>query len=574
MPMQSNAAGAPQPWFLGSPVRKLRLASGLALFTYVLTHLINLALCNWSFETADVMLAVQKFIWQGIAGTILLYGALTVHASLGLWALYSRRHFRGTPQEALQLCAGLLIPALLANHFTVTRAAWSFYGLNKDYAAELNALWVAGTGWGTVQVAVLILAWTHACLGLAFLFRLRRWFPAWRPLLLTAAVLLPVLALLGFAQGGRELTRLLAEPGYHAAHLGPGVTGTPSINASLGKLRDDIVLGWSALVLLVLGARLIRRAAETRHGMITVSYPGAFRVRIAPGLTVLDASRWGRVPHASVCGGKGRCSTCRVCILWSDAALPEAAPHERALLRQVGADPDRVRLACQLRPRGDLLVAPLVPPDSALDFVAGRAPRLPGEERFVAAMFVDMRDSTWLAAHRTPFDNVFLLGRFIAAITGAVIAAGGRPVQFLGDGVLALFGLDCGPETACRQALRAIGEIEAALIPVSRLFEQETRRHLRFGIGVNCGQAIVGEIGFTGDVAFTALGETVNTAHRLQDAARDAGAQAVVAEAVFQRAGMAPAGYRAVTAAGVSAFVMEALFVQGADVVAVVTGVE
>ena len=127
-----------------------------------------------------------------------------------------------------------------------------------------------------------------------------------------------------------------------------------------------------------------------------------------------------------------------------------------------------------------MLVSPLIPPESAMGYVAGRHSRIPGEERFVAAIFVDLRGSSALAAERTPFDSVFLLGRFIASVSAAITECGGRPVQFLGDGVLALFGLDYDAGTVCRRALDAVAALPARLEGTAELFCQELGRELRY----------------------------------------------------------------------------------------------
>jgi adenylate cyclase len=540
---QPAAPARRQAWFLGSRSRKLRLASGTVLFVYVLTHLLNHAALNISVDAADRVLIVQKFIWQGSAGTALLYMALTLHAALGIWSLYARRAFRWYPSEAWQLALGLAIPALLANHIAVTRAALTVYGLDKTYIAELDALyvhgfaWHAGDAWGAVQLALLIAAWTHACLGLLFLFRLRRWFAAWQPALLTAAILIPVLALLGFAAGGREVARALADPAFRLAHLPITVTGDAAQKASLAHWRNIFLAAYAALLAAAILARGVRTVFEHRLPHIVVHYPGRKRLATQSGLSILEASRLHGIPHASICGGKGRCSTCRIRILWSARPLPTPALHERSVLQNIGADPNLIRLACQLRPRADLSVAPLIPPEVAGDFVLGRTPRIPGDERFLAVMFIDMRGSSSMAERRMPFDSVFLLGRFIAAATRATVDAGGRPVQFLGDGLLALFGLETDAATACRQSLAAIASLEQELAALDPLFGQETGEPLRYGVGLHCGRAIVGEIGFGRHVAFTALGETVNLAHRLQEHARDAGATAVISSEVFQIAG-------------------------------------
>jgi adenylate cyclase len=532
-----------QPWLLGSRLRQLRLATGLVLFTYVLTHLLNHALLNISIAVADRALLAQKFAWQGVIGTTLLYSALTIHPSLGLWALYARRQFRWTAAEALQLLLGLSLPAMLVNHVCVTRVSYALYNLNKGYVAELNALWVATPPWGWLQIGVLIVAWTHACIGLYFLLRLRRWWPAAQTSLAAAAVLLPVLALLGFAAGGRELARALADPAFRIANLPVGVTGNSAQKASLAALRDWFLITYAAAIAGVFLARLVRNVAALRRGKMVVRYPGGTRARVPRGIAVLDASRLQAIPHAAVCGGRGRCSTCRIRVLWSAEPLPPPAPHERQILDHIGADPDTVRLACQLHPTADLAVVPLIAPEIAGDFVLGRAPRIPGDERFLAAMFIDLRGSAGLAARHMPFDSVFLVGRFITTITRAVVQSGGRPVQFLGDGLLALFGLERAPERACRDALDAVRSVQTELANLAPVFDQEAGVPLRYGIGLHCGRAIFGEIGFGQHVAFTALGETINLAHRLQELARDLEVAAVISEAVFTTAGTDPSPY-------------------------------
>ena len=189
--------------------------------------------------------------------------------------------------------------------------------------------------------------------------------------------------------------------------------------------------------------------------MITVSYPDR-QVRVPKGLSVLEASLRFNVPHASVCGGRARCSTCRVRVVSDRGALPRPSGREAFVLERVGAGADpSIRLACQLRPQTDIAVIPILPPNVGADFVRNRQRINIGEERYVVSMFVDMRGSTKLAEARLPFDIVFLINRFVEAASQAVIEAGGQPNQFVGDGLLALFGLDVDPPTACRQALRA-----------------------------------------------------------------------------------------------------------------------
>jgi len=125
---------------------------------------------------------------------------------------------------------------------------------------------------------------------------------------------------------------------------------------------------------------------------------------------VLEASRSFHLPHAAMCGGRARCSTCRVRVLLGLDSLPPPSPVENRVLAPLGAD-RAVRLACQLKPAADISIWPLMPPGAS----ARDQDRLnvadAGAERFVAILFVDIRASTQLVENRLPFDVVFILNR-------------------------------------------------------------------------------------------------------------------------------------------------------------------
>ena len=381
------------------------------------------------------------------------------------------------------------------------------------------------------QAVAVVVIWAHGCLGLYFWLRYRKWYARAAPYLLIVSVLLPVLALLGFAHAGQTVAAMgpPTESAIDPALIGDAIAVKDAIDRA-------IYFGFAAIVAAVLAARVARDRIERRN-LIEVDYPGGQMVRVPRGYSVLDASRLGGIPHYSVCGGRGRCSTCRVKVTDGLDGQPEAGQVERATLQRISAEDD-VRLACQFKPVSDVSVMPLLAPRPERDAPVQIRPSAPGHEQVIAVLFCDMRNFTTIADQRLPYDIVFLLNRYFAIVGEAVEKAGGRLDKFIGDGAMALFGLESTPGEACRQAIAAGRAIIAGAARLSDELSGEISLPVHVAIGIHVGPAIVGSMGFGTTMGVTAIGDTVNIGSRLEAAAKEYDADIVISEAAAKLSGI------------------------------------
>jgi adenylate cyclase len=520
-------------------VGRLRLWSGYVLFFYVVTHLLNHTLGLISLGVLESGRHWFVLVWHNPAGQAVLYGALLGHFFLALWSLYRRRALKLSSWEWTQWVLGVLIVPLGAIHVVGTRLAAALYGVDPGYPWVLGSL-VAGDWTGIVrQFALPLVVWLHACVGLHFAWRLRPWYRTWLPLLYAVALLVPVGGIAGAAIALRDVADLAQQPGFlqnlfARAHVPP----QENID-NLYAISRNLQIG--ALVLLVgaLSARPLRDLWERRAGVVRLDYGERRSVAQPTGLTVLEMSRIAGIPHASVCGGRGRCSTCRVRIASQDRSkLPDASPEERKVLARVGA-PANVRLACQLRPPpGHYRVTPLLPASAGPVEAYRRQPQAHGGEHYVAILFADIRGFTSISEGRLPYDVVFLLNRYFRATGQAIEAAGGRVDKFIGDGVMAIFGLNIEPQLACRQAVDAARRMGEALADLNEALSGDLDQPLRIGIGLHSGSTIVGEMGYARATHLTAIGDTVNIASRLEALTKEFTAELVVSQELLDRAGI------------------------------------
>jgi len=163
---------------------------------------------------------------------------------------------------------------------------------------------------------------------------------------------------------------------------------------------------------------------------------------------------------------------------------------------------------------------------------------LAGEERNIVVLFADLRSFTGMAEHKLPYDLVFILNSYFKTAGEAVARAGGIVDKFVGDGVMALFGVESGSDDGSRRALIAANEIVSGVNQLSQLLAAELAEPLKIGVGIHSGPAVVGRMGYGSAISLTAIGDTVNVASRLQDLTKEYACQLVISEQVALQGGV------------------------------------
>ncbi|MDF3010608.1 MAG: putative adenylate/guanylate cyclase [Burkholderiales bacterium] len=517
-------------------MRRLRLITGLVIAAFVVGHFTNHALGVVSVEAMNGMRAGLASWWRSLPGTVLLYGSLATHFALALVSLYRRSTLRMPAWEAGQLLLGLAIPPLLIAHVVGTRLTWELLGHYIDYERIVGLLWSDSLAAGR-QSLLLLIVWTHLCFGMHYWLRIKAWYPAVQPVAFAAALLIPAVALAGFAAAGASLWPAIETVGGMQKYNLELAGMTDAQRARLAAWREGLTWGFW----LLLGATLLARWLRARIGATYQVRHASGRVLTAPvGRSILEAIRDAGIPHASVCGGRARCTTCRVRIGDGLAALPPPRPAEAKALARIEAPPN-VRLACQTRPRESVTVTPLLP--AGADAALARRPGSPqGREQRIVAMFVDLRESTQLAEGRLPYDVVFVMNQFFAEMYQALRASNGYYAQFRGDGLLALYGLQSELPQACRDALAGAAEMQRRMDRLNASLAADLAQPLRIGIGVHAGVAIVGTMGPPDASIHSAIGDNINIAARLEGMTKAYRCTLVVSEETLRTAGIDPRG--------------------------------
>ena len=354
-------------------VRQVRLVSGLILMAFVIGHLANLSIGLHSLAAMESWRPRLLAPWRTTFGLSLLGGAAAVHALLGLVAMSARRSLAMSQTDVVQLLLGLLTPPMLINHVFATHIAHQLgKGFDSSYGQMLAVYWSFAPLYAFQQLFVVMIVWVHGALGLYSWLVLQ---PVWRRiggLVLPVLFAIPIVALLGFAESGREVLDKLANDESWRSHITDNLRRIVAVTSQLETMQLRVIAVYAVMVAIAAGT-MAARMLRARGQPVQVVYDGGPVARGRRGLSILELSLGNDIAHAHVCSGRGRCGTCRVQVDGGAQSLSSLNDLEDTTLARVHAGAG-VRLACQARVLGPgVAVTRLLP--AYADASAARQPR-------------------------------------------------------------------------------------------------------------------------------------------------------------------------------------------------------
>ena len=253
--------------------------------------------------------------------------------------------------------------------------------------------------------------------------------------------------------------------------------------------------------------------------------------------TILAASLREGIPHAYACGGRARCSICRISV---EEGLEFCSPRsqgECSVAERLHFSP-KIRLACQTKITGDIKVRRLVTDEDEIEFIRsiaeGPRPASIGQEKKLAILFADIRGFTALSERMSPYDVIYFLNRYFHLASKIIEHYDGYVDNYMGDGLMAVFGHDDAPDAALRTVSAGLAMLEE-VTKKSRHFEELYGVSVRIGIGIHYGNVVVGTVGAGDRKRMTAIGDAVNFASRIESANKRYGTELLISSEVHRQ---------------------------------------
>ncbi len=438
-------------------------------------------------------------------------------------------------KDWIQLVTSFILPLALLPHMLASSYAPRFKDAEANYKLVLDGTLEDG---GIYFMGLFVIfVWVHGIIGITSIVKFHPIYQKYKNAFLVMSWLLPILAVLGaFTASRKELASKIENKKVTVEQINASSNIGKELEAKLTQIEEMLTLSFFATLLGVIVFVFVVHQLRKVFRKIKITYPNGKEVRVTKGTSILEASREHRIGHVSMCGGRGRCSTCRVRVMSDLEALPPRNGIERAVAEKLSLQ-DNVRLACQLRPNNSLEVRPLV--NAPIENLTTEdRESLCGREEEIVVMFVDLRGFTAISEKLLPYDTVYLLNQYFKIAGEAIVQWGGRIDKFIGDGIMALFTDGVGVEENSKNALLAAGKLAEDLKELSSDTTSDFGSDLKFGIGIHAGTSVVGAMGYGENITDTAIGDCVNVASRLEQLTKKEECQLIITSDLYQRSGL------------------------------------
>lgn len=512
---------------------KLKLWTGMFLMFYCVTHHMNHSLGIFGLTVVDYAREYFLLFWRNPVISFFLLFTLVIHIIFSLLRVIKMASFKGfQSHEWFQLITGILTVPLLAIHITTTGIAHRFYGVEDTYT-----FWTS-PGLDYFEIFffnfIMLFIWLHGYIGIKFWMKVNSNYQKYLRQADIFFLIIPLLSIVGQISIFRESDlKGFFDTEYKEKILKYSNPENIDLNVLLENTIIYFVLPYLLSIMVLFGYRFYYFKIKRRNNSIKVSYPDGGVSNIFPGMNILDASLEAGIPHAHVCGGRGRCSTCRIRIDQDLTQLEPPRQNERRILRSIGA-PENIRLACQAYPKIDLNVSPLLSADANFQESYFEQKYTYGSDREICILFADLRAFTKMSEKKLPFDIVFILNQYFKLMGQIIENNGGYLDKFIGDGTMALFGIEEGPKEGSRNAINAATKMNDELKKLNESLINDLPFPLKMGIGIHTGNVIIGKMGYKHAKNLTAVGDAVNTASRLESLTKELKSQIIISKYTFE----------------------------------------
>ena len=512
---------------------KLKLWTGMFLMFYCVTHHMNHSLGIFGLTVVDYAREYFLLFWRNPVISFFLLFTLVIHIIFSLLRVIKMASFKGfQSHEWFQLITGILTVPLLAIHITSTGIPHRFYGVEDTYT-----FWTS-PGLDYFEIFffnfIMLFIWLHGYIGIKFWMKVNSNYQKYLRQADIFFLIIPLLSIVGQISIFRESDlKGFFDTEYKEKILKYSNPENIDLNVLLENTIIYFVLPYLLSIMVLFGCRFYYFKIKRRNNSIKVSYLDGGVSNIFPGMNILEASLEAGIPHAHVCGGRGRCSTCRIKIDQDLTQLEPPRQNERRILRSIGA-PENIRLACQAYPKIDLNVSPLLSADANFQESYFEQKYTYGSDREICILFADLRAFTKMSEKKLPFDIVFILNQYFKLMGQIIENNGGYLDKFIGDGTMALFGIEEGPKEGSRNAINAATKMNDELKKLNESLINDLPFPLKMGIGIHTGNVIIGKMGYKHAKNLTAVGDAVNTASRLESLTKELKSQIIISKYTFE----------------------------------------